>query len=82
MLTLTCTSTVSSTDERASSDTDIVCYNGGVCKQVESRFMCACILGYSGDMCQQGKVFYYKLALDNIIINSCSDSYRYATLFW
>ena len=57
VLALTCVSTANNTDQLATSDTEIVCYNRGVCKQVGSRFMCACVLGYSGDSCQQGRCF-------------------------
>ena len=57
ILSSTCRSVIG-TEPLDNNDTELVCLNGGVCKQVGSTFMCICMLGYSGDSCQQGKLLF------------------------
>lgn len=47
------------TEALDNNDTELVCLNGGVCKQIGSTFMCTCVLGYSGDSCQQGELMFH-----------------------
>ena len=62
VLSTTCRSVID-TEPLGNNYTELVCLNAGVCKQVGSTFMCACVLGYGGDNCQQGELLFHRTSV-------------------